>query len=55
MRREVAELRGTAVGDRAVLVYGHYGQPVLAFASDSGWAHDFEANGMLDAVACLVE
>jgi esterase/lipase superfamily enzyme len=55
MRREVATLHGTAVGDRTVFVYGHYGRPVLAFASDSGWAQDFESNGMLDAVSDLVE
>ncbi len=33
-----------------VIVYGHWGRPVLVFPSESGSAHDFAANGMLDAV-----
>jgi esterase/lipase superfamily enzyme len=54
MRRELP-LQGTPIGDRVVLAYGHYGLPVLVLASDSGYAHDFEANGMLGAVSDLVE
>lgn len=38
-----------------VLVYGHWGRPVLVFPSEQGRAWDFENNGMVDAVADLVE
>lgn len=55
MRRDEIWVHGTAVGDQRVIAYGHYGPPVLVLASDSGRAHDFEANGMLGAVSDLVE
>jgi esterase/lipase superfamily enzyme len=38
-----------------VITYGHYGRPVLVFPSEAGRAWDFENNGMVDAVADLVE
>ena len=43
--------------DRAgtVVRYGHYGRPVLVFPSEQGRAWDFESNGMVDAVADLVD
>lgn len=34
--------------------YGHFGPPLLVFPSASGMAHEWEANGMLDAVADLI-
>jgi esterase/lipase superfamily enzyme len=40
---------GTVIG------YGHYGRPVLVFPSEQGRAEDFENNGMLGAVADLIE
>jgi len=54
MRREQVKLgpddfRGT------VIAHGHYGRPVLVFASERGRAWDFENNGMVDAVAELVD
>jgi esterase/lipase superfamily enzyme len=49
MRREQVEL-----GPLSLLVYGHYGRPVLVFPSEQGRAWDFENNGMVDAVADLV-
>jgi esterase/lipase superfamily enzyme len=55
MRRDEFVLRSTALGDQLVIAYGHFGPPVLALASDSGRAQDFESNGMLGAVADLVE
>jgi esterase/lipase superfamily enzyme len=55
MRTEAVLLSDTPTGDRPVLVYGHYGRPVLVLASDAGHAHDFEANGMVDAVADLID
>lgn len=55
MRREELLLRDTPLGERVVLAYGHFGPAVLVLASDSGYAQDFESNGMLAAVADLVE
>jgi esterase/lipase superfamily enzyme len=42
-----------AVG--TVIVYGHWGLPVLVFPSENGRAGDFASNGMVDAVADLVD
>lgn len=43
--------------DRAgtVVRYGHWGRPVLVFPAEQGSAWDFAHNGMLDAVADLVD
>ena len=41
--------------DMDVMVYGEAGHPVIAFAAAGGSAHDWEANGMVDAVAELIE
>jgi esterase/lipase superfamily enzyme len=38
-----------------VVVHGHWGRPVLVFPTEQGRAVDFENNGMLAAVADLVE
>ncbi|MFI6812089.1 esterase family protein [Nonomuraea sp. NPDC050328] len=38
-----------------VLAYGHWGRPMIVFPSEQGDARDFENNGMLAAVADLVE
>jgi len=38
-----------------VIRYGHYGRPVVVFPSEAGRAWDFENNGMVDAVAPLLE
>jgi esterase/lipase superfamily enzyme len=50
MRRDHVEL-----GPGALIAYGHYGRPVLAFPAEQGRAGDFEANGMVDAVADLID
>lgn len=50
MRRDHIE-----VGAGDLLAYGHYGRPVLAFSAEAGLARDFEDNGMIDAVADLIE
>lgn len=50
MRRDHVPL-----GPAALIAYGHYGRPVLVFPSEQGSAGDFEANGMVGAVADLVE
>ena len=39
----------------SLVVYGHYGRPVLVFPAEDGRAWDFEDRGMLDAVGWLVE
>jgi esterase/lipase superfamily enzyme len=36
-------------------VYGHYGRPLLVFPSEQGSRFDFERNGMIDAIAPLVD
>ncbi len=43
--------------DRAgtVVRYGHWGRPVLVFPSEQGRAWDYENNGMVGAVADLIE
>ena len=38
-----------------VIRHGHYGRPVLVFPSEAGRAEDFANNGMLEAVADLVD
>ena len=38
-----------------VLGYGHYGRPVIAFPSENGEVHDWEAQGMVDALAGLID
>jgi len=50
MRREQREL-----GGGTVITHGHYGRPFLVFPSEQGRAWDFESNGMVEAVARLVE
>jgi esterase/lipase superfamily enzyme len=50
VRREHVDL-----GPGTVIAYGHYGRPVLVFASEQGRAWDFENNGMVDAVADLID
>lgn len=56
MRREHRGLWSQAIGATAdVIAYGHHGRPVLVFPSEQGRCHDFEDNGMVGAVADLVE
>ncbi len=56
MSREVAELWSDAIGGAGTVIrYGHWGRPVLAFPSERGRAWDFENNGMVGAVAGLIE
>jgi esterase/lipase superfamily enzyme len=51
-----AELYSPAIGAAGnVVVYGHWGRPVLAFPAEGGGARDFEGNGMVDAVGGLLE
>jgi esterase/lipase superfamily enzyme len=49
LRREV-HLEGGEL-----IAYGHYGRPVLAFPSEQGPAWQYEENGMVEAIAPLLE
>jgi len=51
MRRETSEIGGGGT----VISYGHWGRPVLVFPSEQGRAYDYENNGMVDAVADLID
>jgi esterase/lipase superfamily enzyme len=54
MRR--VELYSPAIGAAGtVVVYGHWGRPVLVFPSEAGRATDFADNGMVKAVEGLIE
>ena len=54
MRREQVELGGD--GPRGtVIAYGHCGRPVLVFPAEAGRAWDLEDNGLVGAVADLVD
>ena len=33
-----------------ILVYGHYGQPILAFPTSGGDQREYEGQGMIDAL-----
>ncbi|HEY2042614.1 MAG TPA: alpha/beta hydrolase-fold protein [Jatrophihabitans sp.] len=54
MRREQTQL-GWDDFNGTVVVHGHYGRPVLVFPSEQGRAEDFANNGMVDAVADLID
>ena len=47
--------RDLTVANVPVHAYGHWGRPLLVFPSEQGQPWDFEANGMIDAVAGLIE
>ena len=54
--RRVVDLWSPAIESAgSVIAYGHWGRPVLVFPSEAGRAGDFESNGMVDAVADLVD
>src|SRR5918996_1500923 len=56
MREHRVDLYSPAIGSAGqVICYGHYGRPVLVFPSEQGKAYDFANNGMVGAVADLVE
>ena len=50
MRRDHVDL-----GPASLIAYGHYGRPVLVFPSEQGRAWDFENNGMVGAIADLID
>lgn len=56
MNREQVELDAPGLDRPGTLIrYGHWGRPLLAFPSEQGRAWDYENNGMVGAVADLVE
>ncbi|GIF70580.1 esterase family protein [Asanoa siamensis] len=56
MREHWVELFSPAIGTAGSVVrYGHFGRPVLVFPSEQGRASDFAGNGMVGAVADLVD
>jgi esterase/lipase superfamily enzyme len=49
-------LHSPAIGVHGdVLVYGHWGRPLIAFPSQQGNVHDWEAQGMIDAIGGLID
>ena len=56
MRRDSVQLNvpGTDLHP-TVVAYGHWGRPLLVFPSEGGSAWDYENNGMVGAVADLVD
>jgi esterase/lipase superfamily enzyme len=56
VRREHVRLWAPAIGAEGdLIVYGHWGRPVLAFPSEGGPAWQYEERGMIDAVAGLID
>jgi len=56
MQRRYEVIHSPAVGrNMQLLVFGHYGEPVIAFPSGGGQYFDFENNGMIGAVGHLIE
>jgi esterase/lipase superfamily enzyme len=56
VNREVAELWSDAIGAAGTVIrYGHWGRAVLVFPAEQGRASDFENNGMVGAVAGLID
>ncbi len=50
------ELYSPAIGTAGtVAVFGHYGRAVLAFPSEAGKAYDWRDNGMVGAIADLID
>ena len=56
MERHQVELDAPGFGRAGTVIrYGHWGRPVLVFPSERGRAWDYESNGMVGAVADLVD
>jgi esterase/lipase superfamily enzyme len=47
--------RAIEIDGGEVIAYGHYGRPVVAFPSENGGSHDWESQGMVDAIAGLLD
>ena len=56
MNHEHHELYSPAIGTAGTMaVFGHYGRAVLVFPSEGGKAYDWRDNGMVGAVADLID
>lgn len=56
MLRRYEKIYSPAIGREVeVLAFGHYGEPVIAFPSGGGRYFDFEGNGMIGAIAHLID
>jgi esterase/lipase superfamily enzyme len=56
VRREACQLYSPAIGAAATVVtYGHFGRPFLVFPTEQGSAWDYESNGMVGALAGLID
>ena len=56
VRERRVELHSPTIGLAGeVIAYGHHGRPVLVFPSEAARAGDFASNGMVAAVADLIE
>jgi esterase/lipase superfamily enzyme len=56
VNRRHVELWAPSIGAAGVVVaYGDWGRPLLAFPSEAGRAWDWENNGMVGAIASLIE
>jgi esterase/lipase superfamily enzyme len=56
VRRDRVSLYSPAIGAAGgVVAYGHVGRPLLAFPSEQGQAWDYESNGMIGALALLID
>lgn len=56
MRRDHVNLYSPAMGvDGDVIAYGSYGRPLLVFPSEQGRSYDYENNGMIAAIAHLID
>jgi esterase/lipase superfamily enzyme len=56
MNHEHHELYSPAIGTAGtVAVFGHYGRAVLVFPSEAGKAYDWRDNGMVGAIADLID
>lgn len=56
MLRRYEKIYSPAIGrDMQVLAFGNYGVPVIAFPSGGGQFYDFENNGMIGAIAHLID
>ena len=56
MRREHISIYAPAIGGEGeLIVYGHWGRPLLVFPSQQGRAWDYENNGMIGVLSPLIE
>jgi esterase/lipase superfamily enzyme len=47
--------RSIEIDGGTLLAYGHYGRPVVASPSENGESHDWESQGMVDAIGELLD